>query len=269
MNPPMVSVRKSYVKSKYGQMHLRIATPMQTDARPLLCIHLSPLSGAVYKRFMKEIGKDRLTIAPDNPGYGMSDGPNIPPDIGVFAEAMSRLLETLELTDVDVMGYGTGSKISFELALRRPDAVKHLILISAPVYTEEEAAYMQETLGADIEPEADGSHLVKLWKQVGGFPTLEQRMQIYPEHIRACDRKPWGPRAAFAYRYEDKIGELQPPLMVLNIDNEIREPTARIAPHINNGKYIELFKWKHGFLDNHPAEAAEIIRNFLDAPSRG
>ncbi len=266
MTQPPIIVRRSYVNGLFGQMHVRMAEPDTPTARPMVCIHLSPLSGIVYEQFLTEIGTDRIAVAPDTPGYGMSDGPDEAPDIETYAKGVTYLLDELGFETVDLIGYGTGSKIAFQTALDHPDRVAHVALISAPDYTQEEADHMRATLGSVIEPVEDGSHLLKLWRQVTGFPTNELRMKVYPDHIRAGERKPWGPRAAFAYRYRDRLDELKPPLMVVNINNEITEPTRRLSDVLTNGRYGERMDWRHGFLHEAPAEFAALVRDFVDNP---
>ncbi len=257
-------MRRAYVDGLFGQMHVRLAEPETPTARPMVCIHLSPLSGIVYEKFLEHIGTDRIAVAPDTPGYGMSDGPDQAPDIETYAAAMGRLLDELEFETVDLIGYGTGSKIAFQTALDMPDRIKHVTLISAPDYTEQETAHMRATLGSAIDPVEDGSHLIALWSQVTGFPNNELRMQVYPDHIRAGKCKPWGPRAAFAYRYRDKLPELKPPLLVVNINNEITEPTRRLSDVLDSSRYVEKMNWRHGFLHESPAEFAALVRDFID-----
>ena len=205
-----------------------------------------------------------MAVAPDTPGYGMSDGPSDAPDIETYAQAIAFLLDELGFAVVDLVGYGTGSKIAFQTALDHPNRVAHVTLISAPDYTENEADHMRTTLGSVIDPVEDGSHLVKLWRQVSGFPTNTLRMRVFPDHIRAGERKPWGPRAAFAYRYRDKLPDLKPPLMVVNINNEITEPTRRLSDVLTGERYVEKMEWRHGFLDEVPEEFAALVRAFVD-----
>jgi len=245
-------------------MHLRIAEPSVPSARPLVCVHISPLSGVVYERLLAEIGTDRIAVAPDTPGYGMSDGPDEAPSIETYAAAMKCLLDEMDFPEADLIGYGTGSKIAFQTALDNPKRIKNLILISAPDYTPEETEHMRSTLGGVIEPVADGSHLTANWQQVKGFPTNDLRMRVFPDHIRAGERKPWGPRAAFAYRYRDRLDDLKTPLLVVNIKNEITEPTRRFSEVLRREQYLEKLEWRHGFLHESPTEFADVIRAFVD-----
>lgn len=260
--PPVV--RRSYADGLFGQVHLRMARPTEPTGRPLLCFHLSALSGLVFENLLTEMGRDRIAIAPDTPGYGMSDPPASPPDIAAYAKAMTHLIDSLDFDQVDLLGYSTGSKIAFEMALQQPDRVHAIFLICAPDYTEEEVTFMREFLGTAIEPVDDGSHLLKLWEQVKGYPTNEGRMKVFPDQIRAGDRRTWGPLAAFSYRYRDRIEELQQPMFVLNVQSEITEPTRRLSPLLPKDRYLERLDWTHGFLDLHPAEIADLVRGFID-----
>ena len=119
-------------------MHLRISEGIVNQFRPILCIHLSPLSGIIYENFLKDVSKKRTAIAPDTPGYGMSDSPPKPPRIDDYANAMFTLIDNLNFDEIDIIGYGTGSKIAFQMGLIKPEQIKNVILISAPDYTSEE-----------------------------------------------------------------------------------------------------------------------------------
>jgi hypothetical protein len=37
-----------------------------------------------------------------------------------------------------------------------------------------------------------------------------------------------------------------------------------VLPYLKNGRLLELPDWGHGFIDLHTAEAAALIRPFLD-----
>ena len=109
-----------------------------------MCFHLSPKSGRVYDTFLAEMGRDRFCLAPDTPGLGASDGPPRPPDISDYARCFAALLDVVGVESVDLMGYHTGSKIAVELALQKPERVRHLVLISSPIYPGAELQAMRD-----------------------------------------------------------------------------------------------------------------------------
>ena len=264
------NIYRRYIDLDRRQVHLRIGEPgAPTDKRPLLCFHLSPVSGVIYDNWIPEMARDRICIAPDTPGYGMSDPPAEQPTIADYAATMGQVADQLGFDTYDVMGYHTGSKISVELALQRPDAVKHLVLVSAPVYTDEELAAQYAAMGELRTPQPDGSHLLEIWSANWGWrgpeQTPEDIMKTFADMCRGGERGPWGHRAAFSYTYPDKLPGVDQPIIVLNTADDLQTYTSRVAPLLKNGRVIDLPEWGHGFLDYHTTETAEMVRAFLDA----
>jgi pimeloyl-ACP methyl ester carboxylesterase len=261
-------VRRRYVDGRFGQLHLRVAGPPVSGARrPLLCFHLSPVSGAIYQEFLGEMGRDRLAVAPDTPGYGASEPPHEPPEIADYAAAMGDAMDALGIAEADCLGFHTGSKIALELALQRPQAIRHLVLISAPVYTAEELSRMRAEF-APMTLREDGGHLVDYWRALLDFrgpgQTLEMIMRDYPDHMRGGARRHWGHRAAFNYSYPQNLPRANQPVLVLNNHDDLVEFTPRAMPYIRHGRLLERPDWGHGFLDLHTAEFGAIVREFVD-----
>ena len=260
---------RRYVDVSFGQIHVRVAEPMDTRRRTLICFHLSPISGVVYDTWLQEMGKDRLTLAPDTPGYGMSDPPTSPPTISDFADTMIAVLDSFEVANTDVMGYHTGSKICVELARKYPERIGHLVLVSAPVYTDRELEKQQAAMGHAVEPRADGSHLLDMWQGMWEWRGPEQSpadiMAKFPDVIRGGEHRHWGHRAAFSYFYEDALDEVEQPILVLNTNDDLVEYTRRVAPLLRHGRVQELPDWGHGFLDHNTDATAKLVRDFLDS----
>jgi pimeloyl-ACP methyl ester carboxylesterase len=260
--------RKSYVDGVYGQVHLWAAKPETQTAIPIMCFHASPLSGRVFEFFLDEMSEDRWALAPDTPGYGLSDPPDQPIDIPGYATAMADLLDRLDITQVDLLGYATGSFIAAELARQRPNLVRRLVLVGAPILDPIDSADLEEKFGHEIEPQPDGSHLIPLWEQIydgrGPEQTLDWLMYVFPDHIQAGPRKPWAPNAAFGCDFKGILEQLEQPILVLNFSGQIYETTARCEPYLKNGRLLDMPEWGHGFLQTQPMETAKIVRDFLD-----
>src|SRR5215469_2663485 len=89
-------IRRGYFECRYGQLHVHNAIPPGggfEEGTPLLCLHKSPLTGAVFGRFMLASGRDRSVYAPDLPGFGDSDAPTGRPGIGDFAASLADFLD--------------------------------------------------------------------------------------------------------------------------------------------------------------------------------
>lgn len=123
----------------YGQVHVRVWTPSSTSTKPpLLLFHPTPYSSQFYLPFIEDIGKDRIVIAMDTPGYGESDRPKTPPNMEDYANNAIKALDVLGITkSVDIIGYHTGTLIAVEMSIKEPDRINKMILAGIPVYPSE------------------------------------------------------------------------------------------------------------------------------------
>jgi len=262
------NIYRKYINLQHGQVHLRIAGEKKLKNRPLICFHLSPVSGIIFENWLTEMGQDRLVIAPDTPGFGMSDSTITEPSISDYANIMKSLIDYLDLREIDIMGYHTGSKICVELSTIMKERIKHLVLISAPIYKNNELKDQIKNMGNYIKPQANGSHLIEIWKSLwkwrGPEQTPSDLMKIFPDQIKGGRRTHWGHKAAFAYTYPEVLKEISTPILVLNPNDDLMNFTRRIQTHLINGKILELNDYGHGFLDYNTDEISVILRKFLD-----
>lgn len=260
-------IRKSFHPGPYGLLHVRRAGGNATSKAPIVMLHMSPNSGRIYEALLTEMGRDRISLAPDTPGFGESDAPQSPPTIENYAACMGGLIDDLGLKRIDVMGYHTGSQTAMELARQRPDLVGKVIMVSAPLYTAEEQE-VRHARNKPLKVEEDGSHLIKrfagLWKFYGDEVEESVVARNFCESLRGGPVAWWGHRAAFTYAMAENLPTVAQPVLVLNPDDDLAEQTPRAAPFLSNGRIHDL-PYSHGMLDAHTAEIAAILRLFLDS----
>ena len=130
-----IHLRKMYVDSRFGQLHLHTAFPSSggfDELTPLLCAAPPSQTGRVFRPLLKDLGRDRSVYAPDLPGAGESDGPDHAPTVADQAAAFVDLVESLRLKQVDVFGYQGGSLAAIEFAIARPEQVRRVLLLGVP-----------------------------------------------------------------------------------------------------------------------------------------
>ncbi|MSO65383.1 MAG: alpha/beta hydrolase [Alphaproteobacteria bacterium] len=268
--PPKIAhpVRRAFMDGPYGQLHYRIAAPDKPRRVPLVCFHLSPDSGRIYEAILANMGRDRLAVAPDTPGFGESDAPPAQIEIEDYARTMASLIDHLGLEQVDVMGYHTGSETCVELALQRPELVRRIVQISCPVWTTDElvqarARYRRPPIAAD------GSHLVERWRTMRPYYRADVPEEVFAIHLaesqRAGPALHWGHRAAFNYDLRPKLPLVTQPVLVVSPNDELQEQSRRGLSLMRNGRLHPIAHWGHGFVDTMTEEFGAILRGFLDA----
>ena len=261
------TITRGYIKSRHGQLHYRIAGSHGSRG-PLLLLHPSPLSGYVFENLMADMARDRMVIAPDTPGFGMSDPPSNPIEIQDYATIMGDFVADMGLVVVDVLGYHTGSLTAVEMARQSGDVVRKIVMISATMFTPEETQefrtkYVPKT--ADQRP----ADIAERWPWFkNDFWKMEKsehrKLNLWLDGQRNPDWSAWGHRAAFNYDIAKSLKESTHPILVLNPEDDLWTYTPRAAALLKNGRVHGLPGWTHGFLDAETAKVSTLLRNYLD-----
>ena len=98
---------------------------------PVLLIHGLGSSGADWAFQVSALETRFRVIVPDLPGCGHSDAPSHGPHIESFATGLWALMDHLQETQVNIVGFSLGGAVALEMALQRPASVPRLALINS------------------------------------------------------------------------------------------------------------------------------------------
>lgn len=265
--------RRGYLDGSHGQIHYRIAEARDEVGKPpLVCLHQSPKCGLEFETFMREASRDRIVIAPDYPGYGMSDpAPSeAATTIPMYAEEMWRLVDGLGLETVDLFGNHTGAKVAAQMALIRGDQVHAIAMISAAILTDEERDMFKDMF-TPIPLDEDHSRFRISWERIlerrGPGQTLEMMDRSMYMNMMGGEAYEWGHVAAFAWGkpFDEALTQLPHRITLLNPTDDLTECTRRAIPLLRNGEVIECPQWGYGFMDAFPKDVADLVLGKLDA----
>lgn len=266
-------VRKGYIDATHGQLHYRIAEARSASGKPpLLCLHQSPKCGLEFDTFMREASRDRTVIAPDYPGYGMSDpAPSeAATTIPMYAEEMWRLADALGIETLDLFGNHTGAKVAAQMALTHGHRVHAITMISAAILTDEEREMFKDMF-TPIPLDAEHTRFKVSWERVierqGPGQTLEMMDRSMYMNMMGGEAYEWGHVAAFAWGkpFDDALTKLPHRITLLNPIDDLTECTRRAIPLLRNGEVIECPQWGYGFMDAFPKDTADLVLGKLDA----
>jgi pimeloyl-ACP methyl ester carboxylesterase len=118
-----VTVHDRFVRVGGATLHVRQAG----TGRPVLLINGLGAHTGMWGPVERALAGHRV-ISFDAPGTGQSPLSWIPPTIPMLAGMATELLDVLQISSTDVLGYSFGGAVAQELALRSPDRVERLIL---------------------------------------------------------------------------------------------------------------------------------------------
>lgn len=267
-----VAVCRGYHGRAGHQIHFRGAQPALAaiSPSPVLCLHMSPASSLIYETLLGHLGTDRLALAPDTPGFGQSDPLPPYPEIGDYARTLLDFVTSCGIDrPVDLVGYHTGAIIACEMARQAPMMVRKIVMISAPVFTEQDLVAIRPSYREESLFTNDGERLRDkwLWFQrflgVGRTVDCDYAADIFVERLLGKERHWWGHRAAFGYDLAATLRATRHPITVLNLADDLEHITRRAAGLLPPDSLIELPHLTHGLLDHHAAEVTDLLRRLL------
>lgn len=251
-------IRRRYLEGRDGQLHLRENTPV-AGPPPLICLHATAYSSRSFSALLATLDGRRHAIAVDTPGYGESDAPPTPLSIADYAERIAEVLPAR----FDLFGYHTGVSIAAEIAIRHPERVGELVLMGIPHFraldfeTWRGKLAARHRLGGDLAQFAERWDFLVTNRPDGlslqrGFENFVDELKAWPDGWRAHD-------ALFAHDLEARLPLVRHPVIVLNPDGHLAEPSRIAARLMPQARVIELPELSGAVLDLYATPIAEAM----------
>jgi pimeloyl-ACP methyl ester carboxylesterase len=84
-----------------------------------------------YVHLIAPLGDGRRVFAPDWPGYGRSDKPDLDYTMGFYVDSLGHLIDALDLGKASIVGISMGGGAALGFALRSPQRVEKLVLVDS------------------------------------------------------------------------------------------------------------------------------------------
>ena len=257
---------RRYIGPPGRQTHL-LEAGVKTNEAPLWCLHATAYSGRSFTPFLQAMASKRRVAAPDTPGYGASDPPPTPWTMGEYADGVAQALDAAGETAVDLLGYHTGAIVAAELARRRPDRVRRLVLIGVPYLSASEQSDWRRRLAAPAQLTDRLDQFQERWdyfiKDRDPGVSLTRGFDNFVDELRAYPHGWWAHEAAFTFDVERSFAEVRQPVLVLNPDNRLSVASRRAAKALVRAQIVETPHLRNAVFDNAPQELAALTDAFL------
>src|SRR5215510_5945883 len=110
---------------------LKMYYEVHGSGRPLLLLHGAFMTIEGFGPLLPALAGNHQVIAVELEGHGRTADLDRPLTMAQMAEDVASLLDQLKIKEADVMGYSMGGIVAIRLAIRRPDLVRKLLIISS------------------------------------------------------------------------------------------------------------------------------------------
>jgi pimeloyl-ACP methyl ester carboxylesterase len=208
-------------------INLYYETHGRAGLRPLILLHGGLGSGEMFGPILPALTADHQVIAVDLQGHGRTADIDRPLDVRFMADDVAALIEHLGLEKPDVMGYSLGGGVAFQTAVRHPELVRRLVIVSVNIRTNAiypEMLAQQGQVGPDAMAFMKDTPMYQLYQRVAPRP------EDFPRLLGKI-----GESMAKDFDFTEEVRALQMPTLVVAADADMAPPSH----------YVEVF----GLLD--------------------
>ena len=94
------------------------------SGQPVLVLHGGTGSLEDMRYQIAALAAERFVVAPDSRGHGRSSDTDAPLSYGLMADDMLKLLDSLKIDRVDIVGWSDGGIIGLDLAIHHPERIR-------------------------------------------------------------------------------------------------------------------------------------------------
>jgi pimeloyl-ACP methyl ester carboxylesterase len=194
--------------------------------KPIVLLHGSYMTIPMnWAAFIPALARSRQVIAAEMQGHGRTRDVAREFSYEGMADDVSGLLKHLKIASADVLGYSMGGGVAFQLAIRHPEQIRRVVILSGAYahdgwWPDAEAAFA--TINADM---FKGSPIEKEYLKFGHDPA---RFPDFVKKVISVDLKP--------YDWSKEVKAIQAPLFLIIGD----------ADGVRYEHALELFRAKGG-----------------------
>jgi pimeloyl-ACP methyl ester carboxylesterase len=124
--PPTTALKTGYAPAN----GLRLYYEIHGTGEPLILLHGGLAATEMFGEVMPSLSKKRQVIAVDLQAHGRTADIDRPLSYDAMADDIAALVKDLGIAKADVMGYSVGGGVAVRTAVRHPEVVRKLVLVS-------------------------------------------------------------------------------------------------------------------------------------------
>jgi pimeloyl-ACP methyl ester carboxylesterase len=198
--------------------------------RPLILLHGGLGAGEMFEPVLPQLAANHKVITVDLQGHGRTADIDRPIDVRLMADDIAGLIEHLGLEKPDVVGYSMGGGVAFWTAVKYPQLVNKLVIVSTNMTRSAippEMLAQQAQVGAATADALKGTPMYELYQRLA--PRLDDFGRLLDKISESM---------AQDFDFSEELRGIQVPTLLVAADADMAPPSH----------YVEAFKLLDGGL---------------------
>lgn len=190
---------------------IRLYYEIHGQGEPLVLLHGGLMTIGEMSTPLAFLAKTRKVIAVELQGHGRTADTDRPVSFEIMADDIAALLDQLEISKADIVGFSLGAAVGLRTAIQHPEKVRRLVVISNPCATS--GWYPEAHKGMGQVSAALAEHLMQT--PAGQFSKQWPEPQRFPQFLDKTGRM-----LGASYDWSAEVKDLPMPVMLVFSDND-------------------------------------------------
>lgn len=206
---------------KYADVNgIKLYYEIHGTGRPLILLHGGLGAIEMFGPNLPALAKNRQVIGVDLQGHGRTADIDRPISTDLMADDIAALIKHLKLERPDLMGYSLGGGVAFQTAIRHPELVGKLVLVSTNI---KRSAFYPEILGQQVQVDAAAAEAMKQTPMYQTYAKLAPRPEDWPRLLGKM-----GDAMKNDFDFSKELSGLRATTMVVAADADIFPPAHAV-----------------------------------------
>lgn len=188
--------------------------------KPLVLLHGGLGAIEMFGANLPILADHHQVIAVDLQGHGRTADIDRPLSLQFMADDIAALVTHLGLSRVDVVGYSLGAGVGLQLAVRHPEIVDRLVMVSAVARRN---AFHADILAQQGYVNASAAEMMKETPMYQLYASLAPRVEDFPKLLDKI-----GAFMKQDYDFSKEIAGIKAPTLVVAGDSDIAPPSHAV-----------------------------------------
>lgn len=195
---------------------IRLYYEIHGSGSPVILLHGGLGSGEMFGPTLPALAAGRQVITVDLQGHGRTADIDRPITAELMAGDIAALIRHLDLGRVDLVGYSLGGGVAFFVALRHPDLVRKLVLVSTNI---RRSAFYPDILQQQRQVGPEAAEMMKATPMYQSYARVAPRPEDWPRLLQKM-----GEGMAIDFDLTNEVPNIKAATMIVAGDADIFPP---------------------------------------------